>query len=1180
MIPRGEISATGQSIVEFEDIDGTTYHGFMTPAGNFIPIARVDHTGNRLPIAMKPDGGICIAKSYGSQELAAPPDDHAEEYQATSDIDRVIIEFKDKNGAIVRGYKNQSGQFVPVSHINNDGVERTVMMKTDGKFYIGSLNDDCDGEEVDLSNLKFELFNETCVSHPAVLSHSQNITEVVSHDGFTYQGFESPKFGFIPTARIDADGARRPVIMNAEGEYTVVNGDGRMIGVKVQCQSDDLDENVKCTGCRFPSQSQSQTRMLFNGLSSTLSDSSDTSLLHSAGQVDSPIDNIMQIDHWEKTDANAPPPSRKSSRKLIHMTYKREHDGSIYHGCCQSGQFIPVFRLDEQGYRYPVIKDSDGKLYTVDKDGQNLYTDLDEKGNSTKGTPEVVTRKLNGNTFEGRCTIDGRFIPMYCIDDHGNKKAVTSGRNGYYIFSGSNGHINFVKFPAADNEVNLISGFNPAESAVTAVRTGDDGFKYEGYTANDGEFIPTVRTDKTGYRQMVLINSEDQGYVIGYNGEKELVPFVIPPRATKAMMKQKLLHTPSRKSTQSKCFQGSDDNDDGDLISSAMMRSSPIRMQSQGNHFLKEGGDVDSLGNTQNLSGGDLDEQRTVKEDGSDHDLKENWEQHTRAESPLIETNASSSTSLTNPHKDGTVIFRESRGKESSKDMRKSPSKMSHSGNSSKLDKSAKSAKSHENQLRRSPGAGNNKDVRYLGIDDSNSTSENTDGQVAVDIVNNKNRNIKEKPIVKNTAVRNVTGRPDMRAGQFKKHVFATPHENLTKTTGLGRETNLLNSQDTGSTNIGDIEPFNRETKLPSLQKKTGLPPINQKDREVKSIAQGQSSRQRSESLSISLPDQGTSDQGNTLPLIESTLNALCPIEGTPDALPPIEGKQSESRSRKSARNTIADEKEQYRQASFADIGQEVELEQENGVNDKGQSSGDILSKYSEFQLTADSTLPPPLLSQSPPPLDKEPAYQIAYSTSPNLLGNKSSPIPISESSVGQTFSSEQEKSPEPITLNKESKKVKLSTLPMSCDEDIVPVSKVPSQNLMKASLRPTRSIYRSGTTLASRSSNRMHGVTDSMPNSVSKIWQQHKRQVDFLRQTFYLPLTPAFTFSMFELPKEYQKHNSAMRQKAKQIRTMKKPTSLGKPPQIMLRPPLPLKKAPLPLKSIPYRIKAKIAKA
>ena len=33
-IPSGETSATGQSIVEFEDIDGTRYHGFMSDAGN------------------------------------------------------------------------------------------------------------------------------------------------------------------------------------------------------------------------------------------------------------------------------------------------------------------------------------------------------------------------------------------------------------------------------------------------------------------------------------------------------------------------------------------------------------------------------------------------------------------------------------------------------------------------------------------------------------------------------------------------------------------------------------------------------------------------------------------------------------------------------------------------------------------------------------------------------------------------------------------------------------------------------------------------------------------------------------------------------------------------------------------------------------------------------------------
>ncbi|XP_030855911.1 uncharacterized protein LOC755928 [Strongylocentrotus purpuratus] len=1179
-IPSGETSATGQSIVEFEDIDGTRYHGFMSDAGNFIPIARVNKTGNRLPISMKLDGGICIVSRYGSQALDISPDD-AEETQGISNIDRGIIEFRDRTGAIVRGYKNLSGQFVPVARIDATGVEHPVMLKTDGKFYVESLNNDgihCD-EIVDFSDLRLEALDETNISHPAVLSHSQtihktstntSITEVESHDGFKYQGFKSPKFGFIPTARIDPDGSRRPVVMNAEGEYTVVSGDGSMKCVQLQGKSDHRHRNATCTGCKFLGQSQSQSRTLSNASSSTLVDSS---VFLSATQLDIPtFDNITQVDHWAETGGIAPPLPRRSSHKCHHMTYKRKLDGSIYHGCCQSGHFVPVFRLDEQGCRYPVLKDSSGKYYTIDKDGQSLYADEDEIGHTNKNRNNFVTRELNGYTFEGLHTIDGRFVPMFYLDDLGNRKAVTQSRNGQYIFSGRNGHINFVRFPGTDNEVNLISGSNTVDKAVTTIHIGDDGFKYEGYIENNGEFIPTVRIDKSGYRQMVLINEKYQGYVVGYNGEIELVPFNITRKPTKVRAKSnKSSHTPSGKSIQAKCFQVSSDHE-GDVVSSAVTQSSHLTIPLPGS-FSVQDGEVNSSDNFEN-DGRDLppdlplsDEliEQNVVEVENTADPSGNRERDHGAKSPVKETRISSGISLTSHHQDGTVIYREKSANEPSKDVEnipKLPRQTSHSGHSSKLEEFATTADSQEKQSRKSAGSRNNRDVKYLGINnDSKSTSfKKADGQVAVDMKYDNERDIKGKPIVKNTAVRNVAGRPDTKAGQFKKHVFATPNENITNKLANRKKSRQLDSQETASTNVKDTsEVFNAETKLPSLPKKPGLPPISQGEREANSKAQDTSSAQGSSSLSIGLPEPGPSDRAYALP----------PMESTP----------RERKLEKAIEVTGASENGRASASTSEDFGPEVESNQANDVNHQSQPPADALRKYSEFKLTVDPPISPPLLPQPPLLSDKEPTYRFTHSTLPSHLGSTSSPPP-ELTPVAQTFSGEQRKSPEPILFTKESSIVQVSTLPVSCDDVTIAASKVSSHVLMEGSVQPSRSVYRSGTSLANHSSSRMRGTTESMPDSVNKILQQHKRQVEFLRQNFHVRLTNAFSFSMFELPKQYEEHNSKMMQKAKQIHKMKKPTSLGKPPQIMLRPPHPLKKIPPPLQTIPYRIKAKISKA
>ncbi|XP_071807070.1 uncharacterized protein [Asterias amurensis] len=94
--------------------------------------------------------------------------------------------------------------------------------------------------------------------------------------------------------------------------------------------------------------------------------------------------------------------------------------------------------------------------------------------------------------------------------------------------------------------------------------------------------------------------------------------------------------------------------------------------------------------------------------------------------------------------------------------------------------------------------------------------------------------------------------------------------------------------------------------------------------------------------------------------------------------------------------------------------------------------------------------------------------------------------------------------------------------------------------------------------------------AAESVWESVSGIWRKHTLELNKLERMValnFLPLTSAFTFSLFQLPPQYMEQNRLLREQAVQIRTLKKPKKIV------------FKFAPKPKKTALIRRPAKLVK-
>ena len=1252
-IPQGERSTTGQAIVEFHDIDGAKYHGFMSTTGQFLPIAKLEGSGKRVPIAVKPDGTYCAITAQGCRSLSSMKShsNPSQEHQASHDFVQDIIELTDTTGVIVRGYRDIGRKFVPIARLDQRGNEQAVMMKPNGSYFVQSTDSSGKVLEHIVRLSDYSVGGAECVGGGGTDRHTgqhleekrqekptigrgnsqfrtalrknlfhDSVIEVKRHDGFKYLGFNSPDLGFVPTARLENDGVKRPVVMNVEGRYTVVNEDGVMEDVHLHCREihqESQRDCSQCSVCKLLAGEQSLSRTTVKRLSSSSSSYSSDGVISTSVSLTEvrkrrvrpqpEMKGVLHVEQVTSSEEATPRGSHKpgSTQNIPPLTLKRGLDGSLYHGRCNSGGFVPVFRMDEKGNKYPVMKNSAGKYYIIDTHGRNRYIDDDSgDGEYPNNENKFVTtskidnaftkREYDGCVFEGRHTIDGRFVPVARVDELGNRQTVILSKNGRYLFFGENGKANYVDFN--DKNASSTSTTRPQESSKSISKRCDDGFTYEGHLNHDGEFLPTFRVDESGYRQMVLRNADGQGYIIGSNGKEEIIPFVIPganqikEENTKKMETSKSRHDQHSKSKPKR------EERNVETLNAAKSETS----YTTPSIHEKFGSGVMNTRGKQGSTSKENSEEENDSSSESDNEINEHTNEVRRTSAhhydsskhggkPSSVPSADITPTPDSPakHKKGPsylgnkmknlVDQQEYQVLESQREDDKNagllPQQHSAQENTTEQSTDVIDNEDRERELAnfKQPRKRKESNVCYIGvtaeeqqdaasapmeIGDPNmaalqkgSQRRQSDAASAGKPKTSKGRSKDEpeeklKPAVKNTAVHNVTGRPDTKAGLFKKHMFATPASDLTNTFALGnagmdkRELEPLVPGDSTkkpstATNAGNI-------RLPSLPQAPQVPEDPDTNNQLT-----QSGEKRENKLQ-KLPSPDLSERANALPPVD------LPRRGS-KAEKPIKKKVAAQNRRRASKAPTTGLPEAAEEKII------VEEKRTEDIKDRSSSPAppDLLSTYSRFKLTTD----PPAVSP-PPPTNNQASYRMTYSTLPSRV--RSPTIPTSAA----VFSSDQSKSPEPTFSRKKHSPVNTST--RTLEEYIIPAAKKSSIVIRN---ERSKTLLCSRTSLSSRVSSRLLLAKEDLPDSVGKIWQEHQKEIEDMRQRFQLSLTSAFTFSMFELPEQYEEENARLMQKAKQLRTLKRPTKLGKPPKNLLKP----KKPPLKKKA-PKNVKRRNA--
>ncbi|XP_072181677.1 uncharacterized protein [Diadema setosum] len=1188
LIPQDERSSAGQSIVELQDIDGARYHGFLSSDGQFIPIAKLDKKGSRLPLAVRPDGTYCIIGKQKSQSFLTSVSSESTTSDEETCFGQSVTKIRDATGVTVKGYRYICGKFVPISRIDNDGNEEVVMMKPDGSCYVVK-----DGNSVQLGHyfgsprawdtamsdhgvsLETGRVGQASSAHRHHGSRYASETTVMrtvavtGHDQNTYQGFDSPGIGFVPTARVEPDGEKLPVVMNAEGQYTVVNKGGVVEVIDLRCYSDKLSGTVskECSVCKLLAHDQPPSEITFQRRSSGALVIRNS---HSDARRSKPrkpdTNDVFTVGSFADDLSKSPSPMKTGFPKGFHqLSLKRGFDGSLYHGRCHSNHFVPVFRLDEKGYRHPVLTDSVGRCFIIDSNGNNRY--LDEDGTSDKESTvpqhnKIVVRDSSGFVYEGMNTIDGRFEPVARIDEGGSRQAIIKTKTGKYKFLDRDAKMKKIDVAELQQRGNQSAQQTPFNSSKDSTQRGEDGYMYEGDFDGTGQFIPTFRIDESGYRQVVLRNSKGQAYLLGIDGEIHLVPDFI---SSKAGVKEY-----------------ADNLDSNKMPEENINREKSIRHENDPDHepehesehrwIRKETSEDDSLSNIEDdlTAAGDpiiTAEEQTQGSQGSfkssrplsnEKLIAVHDEKHERRKSeqgsigrygtldskPDSDIDELSSADAT--WENATVLPQDEALEDSNRSTKNESLAVQR-----EQEKSNDIEVGLEQPLRRGRREST---ITYLGIkDDSSKISPQLDENAAViDLEKKKERResakkseargksalSKQQP-VKNTAVHNMTGKPERKGGQLQKHTFATPQANLANTLSIGQggpsqkaDTSVVGESSTPS----QLTPENTN-KLPTLSNAPQLPDIaaNTPDQSKREVSPKQQSQE-----ALLLPD--ISDRANTLPRSRRGRTKI------------VQKKLPSTNRRRAGRPLNYDEFEQR-----ADGDNIREVEAADQITERSSSPLDLINKFSRFKLSAEQPLSPP-----PPPSGNQPTYRMMYSTLPNRI--QSPPSPNFSTTVQNTSVDTapiQKSSPAPDVNSKE-----------NCKEIVIPSVKLSSAHFERA--RP-QSFVRSKTSMSIRPSSRALGIVENIPDSISLIWRKHYREVELLRQKFQLSLTNAFTFSMFELPEQYAEHNQNLMQQARQIRTLKKPTRLGKPPAIAKR-----QKRPQPLKKIqrsslkqPRRVKA-----
>ncbi|XP_022081497.1 uncharacterized protein LOC110974272 isoform X2 [Acanthaster planci] len=477
---------------------------------------------------------------------------------------------------------------------------------------------------------------------------------------------------------------------------------------------------------------------------------------------------------------------------------------------------------------------------------------------------------------------------------------------------------------------------------------------------------------------------------------------------------------------------------------------------------------------------------------------------------------------------------------------------------------------------------------------------------------------------IRNTAVRNVTGKPDTRPGNLEQHVFATPRETLAQSNAFGAahkspeniahqssdegltkatfkqkiHDNGNNGLESGSSVQSSSAP--RRESLGSHAAATALPPLGTVPGQLPSLnvhdtEQRSRTKDRKRSLGLPRTDHARrefvnrkEEEGPTAGW-DTGREPMCDPRASRKQPPPRAGEEFDTSKRQSlARQQVSGGKPNT-QDYFAD---DVNTKENGEKGERGEKSTgflpaiasakeDLMPKEMDDQLMREREAKSPMkslfsqfdnfeLSLSPPPagslhpVSTDKSFRMTYSTLP------------------RTFDWDTARQPPGVTRRTPSPQ---RTGPVS-DLSQLPADQALNAKLMKPSMvvRPSsRDFYDKSARTPSRVSGKKTDVyssssetsrasspAESVWETVSEVWRRHALELQKLERMValnFLPLTSAFTFSVFEIPPQYLAHNRSLREQAMQIRRLKRPKKIVmkfaskeqreaamKPPQIRRR--------------------------
>lgn len=405
---------------------------------------------------------------------------------------------------------------------------------------------------------------------------------------------------------------------------------------------------------------------------------------------------------------------------------------------------------------------------------------------------------------------------------------------------------------------------------------------------------------------------------------------------------------------------------------------------------------------------------------------------------------------------------------------------------------------------------------------------------------------IDPKGKVKNPAVKNVTGRPDTKAGALRKHMLATPKSLLTQNATLevgqsnktgSRESDKMLEDDKpkDDKNGSGIDKTNYYNEMQNGMRDEGMAEEGETPANVGEQTGGEMGRDEGETMSTGKGRRKIRRPAKKERMPSTVNRKRAGVGGSS-----VEGEVKEGRKEETIKESNRDEVNEMKQENNLPEMINQPEERPNSLSrlqrdsrpriasGKENNSKSSLSQFSKFALNLNR----------PKQEGNQASFRMTYSTLPRNFD--------SEQSSSQTLFDGGIKSPDKlpslVTREQSPPSAKASrTLPES-DLNYMVVDKGygGSSTPIKSPLSPPMRLR----PCTGDSDEREEPIWES----VSEMWQKHTTlmgRFSKLDDYSYLPLTQAFTFSFFDVPYHYVEQRSDLRVKGAGIKTLKRPPKM-----------------------------------